>query len=49
MVSAESLPAPGAGQLQVSFQMLDSDSACGKVNILYRDSQGFRDTASQVK
>jgi len=38
-----------AGKFDTCLQMLDSDSAIIQINVLYLDTQSFRNAASQVR
>jgi hypothetical protein len=49
VISAKPLATLGARQLKTAFQMLDDDRTVTKINIFYRDTQGFRDAATRVR
>lgn len=49
MTSAKSLSAPGTGQLQISFEMLNGYSAMVEVHVFYLQTQGFTDPTAQVE
>ena len=49
MTSAKSLSAPGTGQLQTSFEMLNGYSAMVEVHVFYLQTQGFTDPTAQVE
>ncbi len=49
VTSAKSLPAPGAGQLQAGFEVLDGNRAMTEVHVFNRQSQRLADPAAKPK
>jgi len=49
MASAESLPAPSAGQLQAGFEVFDGNRATTEIHVFNRQTKSLADAATRME